>query len=247
MTSNCLNCGRTISENYCPNCGQKTDTHRYSFKHLIEHDFIHGIWHVDKGILYTLKELFTRPGHRIREYIQGKRKGLFNFFTLLVIILAVSHFIGQYSNVKVFDLFSESVKSTTDVLSDYSKKYPKLFVLISIPFYSISSFLWFRKAKLNFIEHLVLNAYKTTFDAIIGLVFIIITVLYTNLDGLRIIYGLIGSAQLLYAFWIYYQFFSGYNFSKKGLIIRSIGTIFSYMFLSILIGVVWKSIELATK
>jgi rRNA maturation protein Nop10 len=243
MTSNCLNCGKTTSENYCPNCGQKTDTHRYSFKHLIEHDFIHGIWHVDKGILYTLKELFTRPGHRVREYIQGKRKGLFNFFTLLVIILAVSHFIGQYSNVKVFDLFSESAKSTTDILNEYSKKYPKLFVLINIPFNAIFSFLWFKKAKLNFTEHLVLNAYATVFNAVIGLLFVIISVFYTNLNGLRIIYGLIGFTQLLYAFWVYYQFFSEYNFSKKGLIIRSIGTIFSAMFLSVLIGIVWKILE----
>jgi len=243
MTSDCLNCGESISKNYCPNCGQKTDTRRYSFKHIVEHDFIYGIWNVDKGILYTLKELFTRPGHRVREYIQGKRIGLFNFFTLVVIILAVSLSIEQYSNVKVFDLFPNSAKSTTDVLSEYSKKYPKLFVLINIPFYTFFSFLWFRKAKLNFSEHLVLNAYITVFNAIIGLLFNIISVFYTNLDGLRIIYGLIGFAQLLYAFWMYYQFFSRYNFSKKGLIIRSIGPIFSYMFLSVLIGVVWEILK----
>ena len=242
-TTNCLNCGKEVSKNYCPNCGQKTDTHRYTLKHLIEHDFIHGIWHVDKGILYTLKELFTRPGHRIREYIQGKRVGFFNFFTLLVIILASSHFLGEYSHFKISQILPESSKSAMDVMSEYSKKYPKTFMLSMIPLYSFFTFIWFRKAKLNFVEHFILNSYKTVVDSTIGLLIIIVTIFYTNITGLRVIYGLISIISLLITFWIYYQFFSGYNFTKKGLIIRCIGAILSYMFLSVLVGIVWGSLN----
>ena len=30
-----------VKENsYCPNCGQKTDTHRYSLQHFFVHDFL---------------------------------------------------------------------------------------------------------------------------------------------------------------------------------------------------------------
>jgi hypothetical protein len=47
--------------------------HSYSIKHFIEQDLIHRIWHVDTGILFTIRELFTRPGHCVREFINGKR------------------------------------------------------------------------------------------------------------------------------------------------------------------------------
>jgi hypothetical protein len=57
---------------YCANCGQKTITHRYSIKHFRTHVFIHGVWHIDKDILFTLKGLFMRLGKNVREFIQGK-------------------------------------------------------------------------------------------------------------------------------------------------------------------------------
>ena len=88
----CLNCNQNIRSNYCDYCGQKASTHRYSVKHFIEHDFIHGVWHVDKGILFTLKALFTRPGHFVRNYIEGKRVNYFNFVSLLILIMAISAF-----------------------------------------------------------------------------------------------------------------------------------------------------------
>ena len=100
-TDNCLNCGNPIIDKFWSKCGQRTTVHKYSLKHFVEHDLIHGIWHVDNGILFTIKELFTRPGHSIREFINGKRVGYFSFVTLLLLILGISHFLAEYANVKV--------------------------------------------------------------------------------------------------------------------------------------------------
>ena len=60
-TKNCINSGNLITDSFCQKCGQKATVHKYSVKHFIEHDLIHGIWHVDYGIFFTIKELFTRP------------------------------------------------------------------------------------------------------------------------------------------------------------------------------------------
>ena len=144
MTNNCLNCNAEINSNFCPNCGQKASVHRYSVKHFIEHDLVHGIFHVDKGFLYTLKILFTTPGHSIREFIQGKRVNIFNFVTLLVIIVGVSHFLSGYSNVNMFDVFPDN-NGFMKEYENLSQKYPKLILLITIPFYSIITFFWFKK------------------------------------------------------------------------------------------------------
>ena len=237
-TDNCLNCGNPIIDKFCSKCGQRTTVHKYSLKHFVEHDLIHGIWHVDNGILFTIKELFTRPGHSIREFINGKRVGYFSFVTLLLLILGISHFLAEYANVKVSDLVPESSKGAINELQEFTKKYPKLMLLITIPFYSIFSFLWFRKSKLNLTEHFVLNSYKTVAESLIALLFIVVTIFFTNIKALTLIYSLISLCSLVYAFWFYKQFFSSFGFSKKSLILRSVGVVFSYIFFSMLVGVI---------
>ena len=234
----CKNCNHIITGNFCVECGQKASVHRYSFQHFIEHDLIHGVWHVDNGIIFTIKELFTRPGHSIREFINGKRVGYFNFVTLLVLIFSVSHFLGDYTTVNLSDLVPESSKGAMNELQKFSKKYPKAMLLLTIPFYSVFSFLWFRKSKLNLTEHFVLNSYKTVAESLIGLLFLIITIFYTNISVLTMLYSFIGLLTVIYAFWFYKQFFSGFGYSKRALIFRSLGVVFSYMFLSLFVGIV---------
>jgi hypothetical protein len=238
MMESCQNCNETITGNFCANCGQKTNIHRYSLKHFIVHDLIHGFWHVDNGFFFTIKELFTRPGHCIREFINGKRVGYYSFVTLLVIILGISHFVGEYSPVKLSDLMPESSKKTMNIIEEFSNNYPKITLLLTIPFYSVFSFFWFRKSNLNLTEHFVLNSYKTVGESIIVLIFTIITVIYTNQKGLVPIYSFFMLLSLVYTFWYYKQFFSAYGYSKKSLIIRSLGAIFSYMFFSFMLGIV---------
>ncbi|RZL57754.1 MAG: DUF3667 domain-containing protein, partial [Pedobacter sp.] len=129
---NCLNCNSEVIKNYCANCGQKLSTHRYSLKHFVEHDFVHGVWHVDKGVLYTIKELFTRPGNSVREFIQGKRARLFNFVTLIVLILAISGLLAPYQQLRLVDIMPQSIKDTMNTIDKFSTKYPKVVILILI-------------------------------------------------------------------------------------------------------------------
>jgi hypothetical protein len=239
MDSACLNCHQDIIDKFCSNCGQKASVHRYSVKHFVEHDLIHGIWHVDKGLLFTIKELFTRPGHSVREYLQGKRVNYFNFISLIMILLAVSSFLSHYTQIKVNDLMPESVRADMNSFERFSTKYPKLVLVILIPVYSIFSFIWFRKTKLNFTEHIVLNAYKTVAELVVGLLFSILTIFYVNINGLIFIYYFfVAFGTFLYSIWFYYQFFSGYGYTKKALVFRSVMVPLSYIILSMIIGII---------
>ena len=235
MTKNCLNCDLEINSNYCPNCGQKTSVHQYSMQHFIAHDLVHGILHVDKGILYTIKMLFTSPGHVIREFLQGKRVKVFNFVTLLIIIVGVSHFLSSYSSIKLSDIMPDSSGYMKE-FENISKKNPKLILLLTIPFYSIITFFWFKKAKLNLTEHFVLNSYKTAGELIMVILFTIITIFYTNISHLGLILAVISLTSYVYSIWFYRQFFSAYGYTKKGLVIRSILSIVSYFAISMIIG-----------
>ncbi len=82
MTTKCKNCNHDLKGNFCNNCGQTKETHEINFKSIL-HEIQHSIFHIDKGILYTTKELFIRPGLTIREYLHGKRVKHFKPFAYI--------------------------------------------------------------------------------------------------------------------------------------------------------------------
>src|SRR4051795_4449237 len=83
--STCKNCGFPAVGNYCPQCGQSTSTERFTAKHLL-HEFIHGFYHVDHGLIYTTKALLLNPGRMLTDYLHGKRKVHFNSFTFVLFV-----------------------------------------------------------------------------------------------------------------------------------------------------------------
>lgn len=240
MEHNCLNCNLHVIDNYCHNCGQKSSVHRYSIKHFVAHDFVHGVWHVDKGILFTLKELFTRPGHSVREFIQGKRANYFNFVTLILVILTVSSLLSPYVHIKLADLMPGSNRSAMNSFEEFATKYPKILIVVTIPLNSLFSFIWFRKAKLNYSENLVLNSYKAAAELIIGLVFTVFAICYTQTKTLAFVYlAIITPSLYIYGIWYYFQFYSAYGYSKKALFFRSILVILSYSIFQAIVGALW--------
>lgn len=248
MSSECLNCAAPVQQNYCANCGQKSSTHRYSIAHFISHDFVHGVWHVDKGILFTLKELFTRPGHSVREYIEGKRINYFSFVTMILMILTLSGLLAPFSHVTMADLLPNQSRQLATDLEKFMTKYPKLVLIVAIPVYALFSQLWFRKAKLNFSEHLVLNAYRIIPELVIGLILTLITIFYTNTKILTPVYFITQALfGFIYSIWVYNQFFSKSRYSKKSLLFRSIMIPVSYMLLSFSIGMLLGFIKLIHK
>lgn len=54
------------------------------------HDLLHGIWHLEKGILFTIKETFMRPGQAALDYITGKRIRYYNVFYLSLLVIALN-------------------------------------------------------------------------------------------------------------------------------------------------------------
>ncbi len=108
------------------------------------------------------------------------------------------------------------------VIEEYSSKYPKLLLFITIPFYSIFSFLWFRKAKLNITEHLVMNCYRAAAELIVALAFGVVMIFCHNKEVLYMLYSITGVVVLLYAAWFYYQYFSVFGYKKYSLVLRSI-------------------------
>ena len=82
----CLNCGHEVPDRFCGRCGQDAHhTHRLTMAHML-HDIPHSVWHVDKGILYSLRTIVTRPGATIRAYLAGQRIDHFRPLSLLLVV-----------------------------------------------------------------------------------------------------------------------------------------------------------------
>lgn len=238
MSQNCLNCEQqTHNAAYCSSCGQKTTTHRYSLQHFVMHDFVHGVFHFDKGFFYTVKELFTRPGHSIREFIQGKRAKHFNYITMLIILITINVFLTSMAKVLPTEfLVSEDNKGIMERYNEFIAKNPKLTMFLLIPINAFCSFIFFRKSKLNYTEHLVINTFITSSLVIIGMLFTILTLFYSNMPVLRAMYGIMTLLYFIYSCWFFFQFFSAYGYSKPKLIWKSFMATFLPYLISMIIG-----------
>ncbi|WON93997.1 DUF3667 domain-containing protein [Sphingobacterium sp. Lzh-3] len=219
MNNRCLNCDRAIEANFCSNCGQTAATHRYSLKHFFIHDFIHGIFHFDNGFLYTMKELFTRPGHSVREYIEGRRAKHFNYFATVIIVLTINYFLSKFTKVDLQNVLNqESVSGLSKVIKDYSK----FVTFIVIPFNALMSYLIFKKSGQNYTENLVLNIFLLA--AVVSLrFFITFTLILTDDSSTILTVNLLFVILIfLYTIIFFYQYFSVYHYNKIELVLRVI-------------------------
>lgn len=158
---NCLNCGKELTDKYCAGCGQKADTHRISFKHFIFHDVMHGVFHIEKGILFTAKQALTRPGKAALDYIAGKRQRFYNVFYLVLLTIGTLLFV-RHGFDWLFGNAEEVIEDQID-LNEATKKLDaifaqksKLLLLLFLPFAAFNSFILFRKQKLNLSEHFII-------------------------------------------------------------------------------------------
>ena len=81
--TNCKNCTLEFDSKYCPACGQKASTKRFSTRILFS-QFLDKILPLDRGVIFTARRLLTHPGQMLREYLDGKRVGYTEPFQFLL-------------------------------------------------------------------------------------------------------------------------------------------------------------------
>jgi len=206
----CKNCGNEVSDNFCSSCGQRADTHKLNM-HFILHDLQHGLFHFDKGVLYTAKQLLTRPGHTIREFLEGKRV---RHFQPLSFVIVLATFYGLVWHYLIFDRLHKSLIEPGDNLTVAGAKIVAWMTdhfafdgLILIITSTLVSYVVFKKQKYNLVEHLVLNTYLMGLFLIVSLLVFPIVYIFGNPVTLQ--YGIVQQSFLLVLMcWCYIQFFN---------------------------------------
>lgn len=203
----CLNCEQKVAGNYCQNCGQKNNTHAITLKHFLFHDIIHGVWHLEKGILLTIKETFTRPGQAALDYIKGKRVKYYNVFYLILMLIGLNILtVHYYREINP----SSAAKNVGDGLKfmNFLSGNVKMVLLGFVPLVALNAALIFRRLKLNLAEHFIIGG--------INLLGILVLCLFINMLSLldtfqginyvsRIIKFIFIFLVLLFPLWTYFN------------------------------------------
>ncbi len=246
MQVTCKNCGLTYSGHFCSNCGQPAATHKLNL-HFIWHDIQHGFFHFDNGVLFTAKELFTRPGDSIREFIEGKRVKHFKPISLVIILATLYGLLRHLFHFSILDKKSVSEIQGIDYekLNEWISHHYSWIILLSIPMFSLASFIVFRKQGYNFIEHFVLNSYMASQRLIFRIAIFPIIKYFSESENITLFVDFLMLLDIVFIFWSYITFFQ--NLSKVKAFIFSIYTYLLFLvvfFIVLLIGVLAFDIHL---
>lgn len=234
----CQNCGTKTIGKYCHRCAQSASTTRLDLKHFIQHDIVHGVFHFETGLLFTLKEILIRPGQVAIDYIQGKRKKYYNFFYLTLIIIGVILFVkGIYKQLP-----AEEVIAVSDEYEDgvkLAQKNLKLVFLAFIPLLVLCSKIVYKKLQFNLAEHSII--------AVVNVIYFLLIVLFANILYLvaRIFSFELGNINTYMVYIgilnfarVYYQSFKQFFKNKNTAVMRGLLTVMlftTFLFLSLML------------
>lgn len=216
MTTVCKNCDNRVQGKFCSNCGQPAGTHRIS-AHFLWHDIQHGLLHVDKGILFTARQLFTRPGHSIREFLQGKRVKHFKPVSMVLILAGIYGFLTHYFHINILSNNIEikgigekadEMRKVIENASQWLAGHYSLYSLLQIPVLAFCTWLFFRRAGYNFIEHIVINSFLTGQKLMIRILTFPLFYAFNETGHLRTVARITDIAAFVLFAWSLYQLFN---------------------------------------
>jgi hypothetical protein len=154
----CKQCGKDGTGNFCNTCGQAYAVKRITFSTIV-HEVFHFFSHLDKGILYTLKQLIIAPGKPQLEYIEGHRAKHQKPFSMFFLCATISALISYWTNLVLFKHFN--VGEVENV--QFFHQYMVILTVVMLPVYTLITYCFFIKSKFNYAEIFVLLLYSLSF------------------------------------------------------------------------------------
>ena len=205
----CNNCGNDFVGNYCPICSQKENVGRITWKSVLQS--LAEVWGLNnRSLIFSLVQLFLRPGYFISDYISGKRMVSFPPVKMLAIIallgIFLDYLIGANGTVGVFDNdfdFEGDKMLFIDNAFEWMNSHPDFMSVIMLSYLIIPVYFLFRFAPRNSHHTLPQGFFIQVFTSV---AFLIINMLYdlTSMMWFAFVLGFV------WLFVTYRQLF-GYN------------------------------------
>lgn len=213
MEKICKNCHQVYKGHYCNNCGQSTETHKIN-AHFLWHDIQHGLLHFDKGILYSIKQLYTRPGHSIREFIEGKRVKHFKPLSLVVVLATLYGVLYHYFHINLYPDSTDVNGIDYHEFNEWTSTHFSWITIATIPIYTIGTYICFRKLNYNFFEFFVLNTFKASQKLFAHIALFPLLYYFNGTSEITVIVKILYILDLILIFWTNLQFFDSMKKSK---------------------------------
>ncbi|MBN8642045.1 MAG: DUF3667 domain-containing protein [Flavobacteriales bacterium] len=156
---NCTNCNSPILDDRCLSCVTKPELKKID-RHYVTHELMH-LFHIEKGFLYSVKELITRPGDSIRHYITSDRTKHMKPIPFLIFCALLYTVIAHYFKpIEVVNDEVDFVKgSYVKVIREWiDTHYGYTYIMMSV-FIAGWARLLFKKYSYNFYEIMTLLCY----------------------------------------------------------------------------------------
>ncbi|MCC9071080.1 DUF3667 domain-containing protein [Flavobacterium sp. F-65] len=216
----CKNCKQHFKGHYCSNCGQPAETHKLDF-HFLMHDIQHGLMHFDKGVLYSARQLFTRPGDSIRDFIEGKRIKHFKPISLVVILATLYGFLYHYFHINpIIDTSGDETDAVFNFknVNEWMATHFSWLTLATIPLYTLGTYIAFKKQGYNYIEYFILNTFKASQRLFAHLALFPLLYYFNGTPHIKTVIGSLYVLDVILIYWTNMQFFNKLTKTKAFLL-----------------------------
>ncbi|MCO5275854.1 MAG: DUF3667 domain-containing protein [Flavobacteriales bacterium] len=198
---NCANCAKEVNAKFCPNCGQAAEVKRIDGHYLL-HEVQH-VLHLERGILYTVREMLARPGKSIRDYLLVNRNRLVKPILFIIVTSLFYSVVNHYFHIEAeYGNFQPPVKSAVFTVWAWIQGHYGYANIIMGIFIALWTKLFFRKHPFNLYEILVLLCF------VMGMGMLVLSFLAIAQELLSINLVMFGSVVVLaYITWAVGQFY----------------------------------------
>lgn len=249
----CVQCGLETDSKYCPDCGQKQNIPRLTFKFFAE-DFLDRIYGLNGTVPKTIIGLFKNPGYVIQEYIAGVRRkyvGPVGFYFLMyatfllmfpILDIEMNDYMPSQEtfNTPIQEMTGEEIDSES-LQRQYEVRKTlfdniQFFLVLWFPFIAIWAKILYRSSGYNFIENMVFVFFvsaQTTIFNMLGVLFYFFT-------GLKVL-GLVMVLGIGYFSWAAATHFKGKSKIKlalKSVLMWVASYVSFFIFFMLLVGII---------
>ncbi|WP_276486027.1 DUF3667 domain-containing protein [Paraflavitalea pollutisoli] len=197
----CRHCNTAGTLHYCPNCGQPVSLKRIN-GHYIIHEVEH-VLHFEKGILYTIRELLTKPGENVRRFITDDRSRLVKPIIFLIVTSTIYSLVSHFFHIEDgYIQYKGFEKSATGSIFNWVQGHYGYSNILMGLFIAFWTKLFFKKYGFNAYEILILLCFAIGMEMLFLSVFAIIQgITHVHLMQVSVI------ISLIYCSWAIGQFF----------------------------------------
>jgi hypothetical protein len=172
----CINCNQMMAVNFCSHCGQKKYA-RIDKKYIWD-EAQYTFLHLNKGFLYSVKQIIKNPGKKAKDYLDGKRVNHYKPLLLAFVLSGISAFLsykilGLREDLSTINAQASRADNFASIAQNVVSHYYSIIMLVLVPFFAITTYVSFKREGHNYFEHIVLNAYVLSYYTIMGIVIIL--------------------------------------------------------------------------